>query len=79
MSSAIGGAILISVTMSLGGFALPSLPAYRTLFAICAGAAIVGAGVALVIPQARQAGQADRMPPRQLTNTNGRGIGSKNI
>jgi len=50
LSSAIGGTILAAQTITLGGFALPSLAAYRTLFAICAAAAIVGAVIALAIP-----------------------------
>jgi MFS family permease len=53
LSSAIGGAILASSTIALGTFALPSLTAYRILFALCAGAAIIGAAVALTIPTNR--------------------------
>jgi Na+/melibiose symporter-like transporter len=41
---------LAAFTVSLGGVALPSLTAYRVLFAICAGSAALGAAVALVIP-----------------------------
>jgi MFS family permease len=51
LASAIGGAILAGVTIELGGFALPSLTAYRILFAICAAAAVVGALLALLIPK----------------------------
>jgi MFS family permease len=51
LASAIGGAILAAQTISLAGHALPSLTAYRTLFAICAGAAVLGALLALVIPR----------------------------
>jgi len=50
LASALGGTILAAFTVSLGGVALPSLTAYRVLFAICAGAAALGAAVALVIP-----------------------------
>jgi MFS family permease len=50
LASAIGGSILASQTITLAGFALPSLAAYRTLFAICAGAAVLGAALALFIP-----------------------------
>ena len=38
-----------AVAITLGAFALPSLTAYRILFAACAGAAVVGALIALVI------------------------------
>ena len=34
----------------LGGVALPSLTAYRLLFAICAVAAVLGAAIALLVP-----------------------------
>ena len=50
LSSAIGGAILAAQTITLGTYALPSLGAYRLLFALCAGAAIIGAVIALTIP-----------------------------
>jgi MFS family permease len=50
LASAVGGTILTSQVIILGGLALPSLSAYRTLFAICAAAAIAGAVIALVIP-----------------------------
>ncbi len=52
LASAIGGTLLAAQTISLGGFDLPSLGAYRTLFGICAGAALLGALIALVIPTA---------------------------
>ncbi len=58
LASAIGGTLLAAQTISLGGFDLPSLGAYRTLFGICAGAALLGALIALVIPA------ADREPAR---------------
>jgi hypothetical protein len=32
---------------------LPSLTAYRVLFAVCAGAAVLGAVIALLIPRVR--------------------------
>jgi hypothetical protein len=41
---------LASQTITLAGYAYPSLAAYRTLFAICAAAALAGAFTALVIP-----------------------------
>ena len=34
----------------LGGHELPSLGGYRTLFAICAGSAVLGAILALCVP-----------------------------
>jgi hypothetical protein len=43
---------LAAQTIALGGHELPSLTGYRSLFAICAAAAIVGALIALVIPTA---------------------------
>ncbi|HST39794.1 MAG TPA: MFS transporter [Conexibacter sp.] len=52
LASAIGGTLLASMTISLAGSELPSLGAYRTLFAICAGAALLGALISLVIPAA---------------------------
>jgi MFS family permease len=55
LASAIGGTILAASTITLGAYALPSLTAYRILFAACAGAAVVGALIALVIPTARPA------------------------
>lgn len=62
LASAIGGTLLAAQTISLGGFDLPSLAAYRTLFGICAGAALLGALVALVIPTAVRTGQEQRAP-----------------
>lgn len=50
LASAIGGTLLAAQTIALAGHELPSLGAYQTLFAICAGAAIVGGLIALVIP-----------------------------
>jgi EmrB/QacA subfamily drug resistance transporter len=51
LASAIGGTLLAASTIALAGNELPSLGAYRTLFAICAGAALAGALIALVIPK----------------------------
>jgi MFS family permease len=56
LASAVGGTLLAAQTVRLGGLELPSLAGYRVLFAICAVAALVGAGIALVIPA------ADRQP-----------------
>jgi MFS family permease len=54
LSSALGGTILAASTISLGGVALPSLTAYRVLFAVCGGSAFLGAAIALVIPVRRR-------------------------
>jgi MFS family permease len=50
LASAVGGTLLAAQTIALGAYVLPSLGAYRTLFAICGGAAILGGVVALLIP-----------------------------
>lgn len=50
LASAVGGTILAAQTISLAGVDLPSLGAYRTLFALCAGAALLGAMIALLVP-----------------------------
>jgi len=54
LASAIGGTILAASTITLGAYALPSLTAYRILFAACAAAAVIGGLVALVIPSAER-------------------------
>jgi MFS family permease len=51
LASALGGTILAASTITIGGYALPSLTAYRILFAVCAAAALLGAAIALVIPK----------------------------
>jgi predicted naringenin-chalcone synthase len=48
--SVAGGTVLASSVIVLGAFALPSLTAYRVMFGICAGAAVLGAAIALVVP-----------------------------
>jgi MFS family permease len=50
LASAIGGSLLTISTVTVAGFAWPSLTAYRALFAICAGAAASAAVIALFIP-----------------------------
>jgi MFS family permease len=50
LASAIGGSLLTASTVVVAGFALPSLGAYRALFAACAAAAVLAAGAALCIP-----------------------------
>jgi hypothetical protein len=58
LASALGGAVLTSQTVTLAGYAFPSLAAYRILFAICAAAALAGAVTALTIPLSPAAGDA---------------------
>ncbi len=60
LASALGGTVLTSQTITLAGHAFPSLAAYRTLFAICAAAALAGAAIALVIPMAPARASARR-------------------
>lgn len=55
LASAIGGTLLAASTLTLGTTVLPSLTAYRVLFAACAGAAVLGAVIALLIPAATPA------------------------
>jgi MFS family permease len=51
LASAIGGSILAANTVILGEFAVPSLGAYHTLFALCAAASVVAAVLVLMVPQ----------------------------
>ncbi|MEZ0448905.1 MFS transporter [Cellulomonas sp. ICMP 17802] len=53
LASALGGAILASSVVAVGAFAVPSLSAYRELFAMCAGAALLAAVVAVVLQRQR--------------------------
>ncbi|GAA3613601.1 MFS transporter [Kineosporia mesophila] len=50
LASAVGGAIMAASTIALGGAEIPSLDAYRQLFAICAVASVLAAAIALAIP-----------------------------
>ncbi|MGH3253102.1 MAG: MFS transporter, partial [Trebonia sp.] len=50
LASALGGAFFASQLVVVGGTAFPSHGAYRLLFAMCAGAAILGAAIALCVP-----------------------------
>ena len=54
LASAVGGTLLAAQTIALGAAELPSLGAYRTLFAICGGAALLAALIALLIPVSEQ-------------------------
>lgn len=51
LASAIGGSILAGSTIALGDITLPSLVAYRELFALCAAAAMVAAVCVWFIPR----------------------------
>jgi MFS family permease len=52
LASAIGGSILAGSSVAVGGFSLPSLSAYRGLFALCAAAAVIAAVCVSFIPRA---------------------------
>ncbi|MFQ1002225.1 MFS transporter [Modestobacter sp. SSW1-42] len=54
LASAIGGTVLAASTIALGAHELPSLGAYRLLFGLCAGAALLGALIALTVPTERE-------------------------
>jgi MFS family permease len=54
LASAIGGTVLAASTIALGAYELPSLGAYRLLFGLCAGAALLGALIALTVPTDRE-------------------------
>ncbi|WP_182066516.1 MFS transporter [Curtobacterium sp. ME12] len=58
LASALGGTILATFTITLGTVDLPSLTAYRVLFAICAVAAALAAAIAL-LAQGRGRPRAD--------------------
>jgi MFS family permease len=60
-ASAIGGTILASAVIVVGGVTLPSLAAYQILFALCAAAAVLGACIALLVPY-----PAGYSPPRAV-------------
>ena len=62
LASAVGGTLLAAQTIALGAFELPSLGAYRTLFAICGGAALLGAVVSLLIPTGTRAQEPVQVP-----------------
>jgi cyanate permease len=56
LASAIGGSLLTASTVVVAGVALPSLGAYRALFAACAASAVLAAVAALFIPHAAAGG-----------------------
>jgi MFS family permease len=51
LATAVGGSILAAHTVLLGSVAVPSLGAYRALFAICAVSALFAALVVLLVPR----------------------------
>lgn len=53
LASAVGGAVLVSSTVLVAGQAIPSLSAYRVLFALCAAASLAAVVIALFIPGKR--------------------------
>jgi predicted MFS family arabinose efflux permease len=55
LASAIGGTLFASQVVFVAGSAFPSHGAYRILFAMCAGAAILGALIAVTVPAHREA------------------------
>jgi predicted MFS family arabinose efflux permease len=60
LASAIGGSILAAGTVLVGSFAVPSLSAYRELFALCAGASLLAALIVLMVPRHGHGGEASR-------------------
>jgi MFS family permease len=70
-ASAIGGSILASVTITLGGFAVPSLSAYRILFVICAVAAVAAAVLGLVVDRLRTSAAAQVTSGRTAVQVSG--------
>ena len=50
LASAIGGSLLAVSTVAVAGVELPSLTAYRWLFAICGISSLLAAGAALLVP-----------------------------
>jgi MFS family permease len=54
LASAVGGSILAGSTVILGSFAVPSLDAYRLIFALCGGAAVLAAVLVMFIPHRPQ-------------------------
>jgi MFS family permease len=50
VASAVGGTILASSVVAVGGVAFPSLTAYRLLFVCCTVAAVLGAAISMLVP-----------------------------
>jgi hypothetical protein len=58
LASALGGSLLAAITINIGRAELPSLTAYRTLFAVCAVAALLASAAGLVLDRMHRAGTA---------------------
>lgn len=52
IASAVGGTVMASIVLHLGDVPLPSIGAFRVLFAICAGASVTALVIALAMPKA---------------------------
>ncbi|WP_327287338.1 hypothetical protein [Streptomyces sp. NBC_01198] len=63
LASAVGGTLFASQVIVLAGTALPSLTAYQVLFGVCAGAAMLGAVIALAVPTPQDDAVAARPAP----------------
>jgi MFS family permease len=62
LASALGGTLFASQLVIVAGTAFPSHAAYRLLFAMCAGAAVLGAAIALCVPTHRDPAEAAGAP-----------------
>lgn len=51
LASAVGGSLLAASTIALDGNEIPTLHGYRELFALCAGASVLAALIAMAIPK----------------------------
>ncbi|MCD7445561.1 MFS transporter [Streptomyces lincolnensis] len=61
-ASALAGVVLSQMTISLGGYALPSENGFRTVMAIGAGAALLAFAIATLIPRQRTSVEAAAAP-----------------
>jgi MFS family permease len=66
-ASALGGTILAGITMTVGGIVVPSLGAYRVLFAICALAALLAALAGLIVNRWNPAHSQGSAPVRSVS------------
>ncbi|MFT4262600.1 MAG: MFS transporter [Nocardioides sp.] len=56
LASAVGGSILAGSSVLVSGISMPSLDAYRVLFAVCAAAAVAAALLVLLVPRTSPTG-----------------------
>lgn len=63
LASAVGGSLLAAITISVGGYAIPSLTAYRVLFIICAVASLLAAAFGLLLSSSRITGRPTAAGP----------------